>query len=65
MLCSAYFVQGTLEQRQKYSISAEESFRKAASSWMKDDKRLHPFYGGCMYKIGACCLEQGKTEEAM
>lgn len=65
MFCSTYFAQGTLEQRQEDYESAEKSFRKAGSSWIKDDKNLHPFYGGCMYKIGLCCLKQGKTEEAM
>ncbi len=56
----------TLERRQHKFESAEAQFIEAQNSWLKGDQaRLHPFNGGCMYKIGACCLDQGKVEAAM
>jgi hypothetical protein len=55
-----------MSRRQRNYQSAEASFREADISWMKgDEKRLHPFYGACIYKIGVCCLDQGKVPEAM
>ncbi|KAH0553214.1 hypothetical protein GP486_006614, partial [Trichoglossum hirsutum] len=66
MLAYAYFVQGTLERRQCKFESAEAHFIEAQNSWLEGDQtRLHPFNGGCMYKIGACCLDQGKVEAAI
>jgi hypothetical protein len=55
-----------LERRQQNFESAEAHFIEAQNSWLKGDQtRLHPFNGGCMYKIGACSLDQGKVEAAM
>ncbi|QKX54573.1 uncharacterized protein TRUGW13939_01660 [Talaromyces rugulosus] len=66
MLSYAYFIGGLLERRQHNFQSAEAYFKKAQGLWLKGDlKRLHPFNGGCMYKIGACCLDQGKVAAAI
>ncbi|KAH8703633.1 pfs domain-containing protein [Talaromyces proteolyticus] len=66
MLAFAYFVLGKLERRQRNFQTAEEHFLKAHNSWVEGDrKRAHPFVGGCMYKIGACCLDQGKVQAAI
>ncbi|KID94052.1 pfs domain-containing protein, partial [Metarhizium majus ARSEF 297] len=66
MLAYAYFVQGTMERRQRKFEAAEAHFIEAQNSWLKGDQvRIHPFNGGCMYKIGVCCLDQGKVEAAI
>lgn len=45
---------------------AEKHFLQAQNTWLKGDQtRLHPFNGGCMYRIGLSCLCQGKIEAAM
>ncbi|KAI9842890.1 MAG: hypothetical protein M1837_006722 [Sclerophora amabilis] len=65
-MLAGYFVLGTLERHQRNFESAEAYFTEAQNSWLKGDQtRLHPFNGGCMYKIGACCLDQGKVESAI
>jgi hypothetical protein len=45
---------------------AEANFMVAQNIWIQGDQtRAHPFYAACLYKIGACCLDQGKVEAAM
>lgn len=59
-------MRGTLERRKKQYEAAEASFKEAQSTWIKGDQaRLHPFNAGCVYKMGAVCLDQGKAEAAM
>ncbi|KAK2595619.1 hypothetical protein QQS21_006666 [Conoideocrella luteorostrata] len=56
----------TLSRRHKKYDVAETHYKKAQSAWLKGDKtRIHPFNAACLYKIGACCLDQGKVEEAI
>ncbi|OBT61237.1 hypothetical protein VE03_09669 [Pseudogymnoascus sp. 23342-1-I1] len=65
MLAYAYFVLGILERREGRSELAEANFMEAQNLWRKGDQtRLHPFNGGCLYKIGVVCLDQGKVEAA-
>lgn len=46
--------------------TSEVNFFEAQNFWQQGDQsRLNPFYGGCLYKTGAVCLDQGKTEAAM
>ncbi|KAI0384927.1 hypothetical protein F5Y04DRAFT_276993 [Hypomontagnella monticulosa] len=66
MLADGYFGLATLERRQKKFESAEAHYMDAQNVWLKGDQtRLHPFNGACMYKIGVCCLDQGKVEAAI
>ncbi|KAF2963290.1 hypothetical protein GQX73_g10280 [Xylaria multiplex] len=66
MIGYLYFAEGTMKCRQGNFALAENVFIKAQNSWLKTDKtRLHPFNGGCMYRIGTCSLEQGKVEAAI
>ncbi|KAK6507665.1 hypothetical protein TWF481_006087 [Arthrobotrys musiformis] len=66
MIAYGYFALGVLERRERNSEVAEAHFIEAQNLWLKGDQtRLHPFNGGCMYKMGVCCLEQGKVEAAI
>ncbi|KAH8423758.1 tetratricopeptide repeat protein [Aspergillus melleus] len=66
VLAYAYFALATLEQRERNFEMAELYFITAKRSWLSDEQsRLHPFHGGCLYKIGACCLDQGKVQAAI
>lgn len=57
---------GSLDRREKKFESAEANFIEAQNVWLKGGQiRLHPFNSGCMYKIGACCLDHGKVGAAM
>lgn len=63
---SGLFALATMERHQHNFESAEAHFIEAQNAWLKGDHtRLHPFNGGCMYRMGTCCLDQGKTEAAM
>jgi hypothetical protein len=64
--CSAYFCLGLLERSQDNSEAAEGHFFEAQNTWLKENQtRQHPFNAGIMYKIGVCCLDQGKVEASM
>ncbi|KAL7929497.1 P-loop containing nucleoside triphosphate hydrolase protein [Trichoderma chlorosporum] len=66
MLAYAYFVQGTLDRRRNKPETAEANFMEAQNMWCKGDQtRFHPFNGGCIYKTGVVCLDQGKVEAAI
>ncbi|OAQ95981.1 hypothetical protein LLEC1_02850 [Akanthomyces lecanii] len=66
MLAYAYFVMATLWRRQGNWETAETFYIKAQNTWLKGDQtRLHPFNGGCMYRMGVCCLEQSRSEAAI
>lgn len=63
---SALFSLATLNRRQRELEAAEAHYIEAQNAWLKGDQtRIHPFYAACLYKIGACCLDQGKVEGAM
>ena len=65
-LCSALFARATMNRRQRHLEAAEAHYIEAQNAWLKGDQtRAHPFYAGCLYKIGVCCLDQGKVEAAM
>lgn len=39
---------------------------EAQNTWLRSDQtRLHPFNASILYKLGACCLDQGKVEASM
>lgn len=62
---SASFVKGMIESVYGKLEAAEEHFIEAQNIWLQGyHARFHPFNGGCMYKIGVCCLAQGKTAAA-
>jgi hypothetical protein len=55
-----------IDRREGLLEAAEAHFIDAQNIWLQgDNTRHHPFNGGCMYKIGVCCLDQGKTEAAV
>lgn len=63
---SAFFVNGTLKGFQGRREEAEMSFIEAHNTWIEGDQpELHPFNGGCLFRIGVCCLDQGKVDAAM
>lgn len=63
---SSFFTLATLNRRQRMFEAAEAQYTEAQNAWLKGDQaRIHPFYAACLYKIGACCLDQGKVEGAM
>ncbi|KAK8013187.1 NB-ARC and TPR domain protein [Apiospora marii] len=66
MLGYMQFVQGVMTWQQNDFAAAEELFIKTQNTWLKagEKGRLHPFNGGCMYRIGMCCLKQGKIQAA-
>jgi hypothetical protein len=66
MSSSALFGLATWHRRQQEPEAAEAYYTEAQNAWLKvDQTRAHAFYAGCLYKIGACCLDQGKVEAAM
>ncbi|KAI9044341.1 uncharacterized protein KD926_000942 [Aspergillus affinis] len=66
MLAYAYFALATLERREQNFEMAELYFITAKRSWLRGGQfRPHPFNAGCMYKAGACCLDQGKVKAAI
>ncbi|RGP66019.1 tetratricopeptidelike helical [Fusarium sporotrichioides] len=66
MLAYAYQVTGLINRSEGYLEASEENFIDAQNVWRQGDKaRLNPFYGGCAYKAGAVCLDQGKTKAAI
>ena len=55
-----------MNRRQREFEAAEAHYIEAQNAWLKCDQTgVHPFYAACLYKIGACCLDQGKVEAAM
>ncbi|KAG9250320.1 pfs domain-containing protein [Emericellopsis atlantica] len=61
-----YFLMGVYHHRVKEFEAVEQHFVQAQNAWLKGDlTRLHPFNGGCMYRIGLSCLYQGKVESAI
>ncbi|KAJ2979535.1 hypothetical protein NUW58_g7177 [Xylaria curta] len=66
MLAYALFAQATMYRRLHKFETAEAYFMEAQVIWIKGDQtRAHPFYAACLYKIGACCLDQGKVEASI
>ncbi|EKJ79604.1 hypothetical protein FPSE_00289 [Fusarium pseudograminearum CS3096] len=66
MLAFAYQVMGLINRSEGDFKTSEENFIDAQNVWRQGDKaRLNPFYGGCAYKAGAVCLDQGKTKAAI
>ncbi|KAJ6084951.1 hypothetical protein N7499_004580 [Penicillium canescens] len=62
----AYFVLAMISKREGNLENAEAQFIDSQNVWLLGDHtRRHPFNGGCLYKIGLCCLDQGKTEAAV
>ncbi|KAJ6010017.1 hypothetical protein N7522_005033 [Penicillium canescens] len=65
-LAYAYFVLAMISKREGNLENAEAQFIDSQNVWLLGDHtRRHPFNGGCLYKIGLCCLDQGKTEAAV
>jgi hypothetical protein len=63
---SVYYCIGTLDRRRCRFESAEAHFIKAQNTWLAGDQtRIHPFNAAIVYKIGTCCLDQGKVEASM
>ncbi|KAI0102845.1 hypothetical protein GGR51DRAFT_562299 [Nemania sp. FL0031] len=66
MMAYAHHVMGLINRNEGDLEAAEASFIEAQSFWHKGDQdRLNPFSGGCAYKIGVVCLDQGKTDAAV
>ncbi|KAF2967528.1 hypothetical protein GQX73_g6031 [Xylaria multiplex] len=66
MLAYGLFAQASMNRRLHLFEVAEANFIEAQNIWIKGDQtRAHPFYAACLYKIGACCLDQGKVEAAI
>ncbi|KAB5571984.1 hypothetical protein GE09DRAFT_1185492 [Coniochaeta sp. 2T2.1] len=65
-LAYTHFCYGTLDRCRRRFESAEAHFIEAQNTWRSGDQsRLHPLNAGMMYKIGACCLDQGKIDAAI
>ncbi|KAI0437937.1 hypothetical protein F4803DRAFT_536882 [Xylaria telfairii] len=66
MLAYALFAQASMNRRLHHFEISEANFMEAQNIWIKGDQtRAHPFFAACQYKIGACCLDQGKVEAAI
>ncbi|PLB54820.1 hypothetical protein P170DRAFT_483593 [Aspergillus steynii IBT 23096] len=66
MLAYALFGLATLTRRQGDSDAAEALYIEAQNAWLEGAQtRTHPFYAACLYKVGVCCLDQGKVEAAI
>lgn len=63
---SALFGLATMNRCQREFEAVEAHYIEAQNAWLKGDQtRVHSFYAACLYKVGACCLDQGKVEAAM
>ncbi|KAI0545208.1 pfs domain-containing protein [Xylaria curta] len=66
MVAFAYQVMGLIDRKEGNLEASEANLVEAQNFWRQGDQaRLHPFYGGCLYKTGAVCLDEGKTEAAV
>ncbi|KAI0893451.1 pfs domain-containing protein [Annulohypoxylon nitens] len=66
VMAYAHFCIGTLERHRRRFDSAEAQYMEAQNTWLGHDQtRFHPFNASILYKIGACCLDQGKVEASI
>ncbi|KAJ2993997.1 hypothetical protein NUW58_g1673 [Xylaria curta] len=66
MMAYAYQILGLIQRKEGNLEASEASLIEAQNLWRRGDQaRLNPFYGGCVYKTGVVCLDQGKTEAAV
>ncbi|KAK6000668.1 hypothetical protein QM012_003393 [Aureobasidium pullulans] len=66
MLAYAHFAYGVVQTFRENFVEAEILFTKARDGWLEGDQtRLHPFNGGCMYRLGCVALQCGKVDAAV
>lgn len=64
--CSMQFCAGLLERRRCKFEVAEQCFIESQNTWLTGEQtRAHPHNAAVLYKLGACCLDQGKLEASM